>query len=260
MIPPNSITYLTKYPGILFSACSQIDIMSHYLDFYIESGVESVSKDGFDDMKKLISFCGAFASFISFDGVFGITVSLPGKERKCFCAFDMAKRTFVARSHKWFPKEYDINPRVAVQKISEPSDINSLSMVDCVEEPEDGEVINKLMERYLAVHGDGIYRAFESSCQYVVIKSSAGVDPEKTENIYRNLKKDLPEMIEKCKIKQKHSFSFGCGCDKNRVSAMFSVVSAEDMEYLFSEGDTIEAECPRCGFKYSFERGDFEKD
>jgi hypothetical protein len=257
MTEPNLVVYLSQKQGITFSACSQIDIMGCYLDFYIESGVETVPKEGFDDMKKLISFCGAAAAFMPSDGIFGATVSLPGRERKYFCAFDMAERTFVARSHKWLPREYDSSPRIAVQKISQSQNINSVSMVDIEAQTEEGKLINRLIERYLEVNGEGEYRAFESSDQYVVVKDSSGFK-EDIDSVCADLLSDFSEMAEISEIKKKHSFKFSCGCDKSRVSSVFSVLSSNDLDYLFNEGGKIEVECPRCGFKYILKRGEIE--
>jgi len=258
MTHPDLSVYLIKDRGLLLSVCSKIDIMSHYLDFYIENGVEEVPKEGFDGMKKLLSFCCAFTRFLPRDTIFSCNVSLPLLKRKYFCVFDVGSKTFVARSHRWMPMEYDKNPRFAVQKISKSSDINSVSMVDCFEEPEDDMIINRLIDRYFEVHGEGLFRVFEGNSGFFVVSILENGE-NKREDLIQLVTEDIEKAAEASEKVDKYFYEFKCGCDIQRMSSVFSVISKEDLDYLFENGEKIEVECPRCGVKYTFKRGDLEK-
>lgn len=257
MTHPDLSVYRIKDRGLVISVCSKIDIMSRYLDFYIEKGVEAVSKEGFDGMKKLLSFCCAFTRFLPSDMVFSCNVSLPLSKRKYFCVFDVGSKTFAARSHKWMPKDYDKSPRLAVQNISVSSDINSVSMVDCFEEPEDEMIINKLIDRYLEVHGDGLFKVFEGNAGFFVVSFLSGGSREELFDLVPN---EIERLVETSEKADKYFYKFKCGCDAQRMLSVFSVISKNDMDYLFENGDEISVDCPRCGLKYKYKRGDLEKD
>ncbi|MGI6394784.1 MAG: Hsp33 family molecular chaperone HslO [bacterium] len=248
MVYPNLSIYNLKNEKAIVSACSKIDVMSHYLDFYIESGVETVPPNCFDKIKKLISFCGAFTTFLPADAVFGCTVSLPLSQRKLFAMFDVKKKTFVARSHTWFPKKYDKNPKLAVQKVSESFNLNSVSMVDCIEEYEDENIINKLVDSYLKSDGEAALKAFEGKSDFFVVSA----------NLELPLK-ELEKYIQHKKPEKEFLYNFECGCNSQKIFSFFSTISKDDIDYLFGDGDEIKTECPRCGFNYVFKRGSFEK-
>ncbi|HPA56246.1 MAG TPA: Hsp33 family molecular chaperone HslO [bacterium] len=258
MTHPDLSVYRIKDRGLVISVCSKIDIMSHYLDFYIENGVEEVSKEGFEEMKKLLAFCCAFTRFLPRDTIFSCNVSLPISKRKHFCVFDVGSKTFVARSHKWMPKEYDKSPRLAVQKASVSSDINSVSMVDCLDEPENDMIVNMLIDRYFEVHGGGLFRVFEGNSGFFVV-SFLESDEESREKLLDLIPADLEKTVELSEKADKYFYEFKCGCDAQRMSSLFSVISKEDIDYLFENGDEISVDCPRCGLKYTFKRGDLEK-
>lgn len=247
--------YFNRDNDATIAVCSQKGIMSYYLDFYIESGVEEVPHDSFNDMKILTSFCCAYAFFLPDDIVFGCTVSLPEKERKLFCVFDMGNKTFVARSHKWTPKEFDEKPRIAVQKISQAEGLDSISMVDCDSDTGD-EIVSSLIERYFGVHGNSQYTVFQKEGLFFVVESNE-INRDSANTLLKN---DIDSVLQRSDIKNEYDFLFKCGCDKSRIADIFSVVSESDLDYLFEKGSTIELECPRCGFKYIFSRGDIEKD
>jgi hypothetical protein len=172
--------------------------------------------------------------------------------------FDVASKTFVARSHRWMPMEYDKNPRFAVQKISKSSDINSVSMVDCFEEPEDDMIINRLIDRYFEVHGDGLFRVFEGNSGFFVVSILENGE-NKREDLIQLVTEDIEKTLETAEIKSRSLYKFNCGCDPEKMIAVFSAISKEDLDYLFENGEKIEVECPRCGLKYNFKRGDLEK-
>jgi len=256
----NSVTsYISKNDGLILSVCDGKIVMSSFLDAYVNSNIETIPTGDFDDIRRIISFCCAMAPFIPSDGLYSWTVSLPVKKRKIFCAIDMLKKTFVARTHKWEPIEHENSPRIAVQKISSNSKINSVSLIDCKEADHKSDAVGTLLEKYVeSLDGFSSCMYEADNCVYI-LKPYMEVDSFIFNSYCNDLKNGL-DIRNKMEMATFFDFSFNCGCNKQIISDVFSTLDTESLDFLFEKSDEITAECPRCGLKYIFKREALERD
>lgn len=256
MMQPEILTYQLKKKELIVSVCSQIDIMSGFLDHYVLNKIETIPQDCFDDIKQTISFAGVLTPFLPADGILAFTLSLAEKKRKIFCLFDNKLKSFVARSHIWNPAKYDEKQRLASQMVSDSKKINSVSMFDCKNDKHGHEQIEDLFQRFLDVEEKFPCRFFVRESKFVLVKAQNEISKELFAEYSDEIEENYDVIITDGNLLNKYAFSFCCGCDLSRINTMFSNISNADLDYIFEKDDEVAVECPRCGLIYKVKRNE----
>ena len=256
MKDPKVRSFICRKEGYIISIASVIDLMSEYLDHYVNNTIEKVEQNDFDDVKKVLAFTCGVAPFMPADGVYGWTFSIPHTGRKIFSSLNMKDKTYVCRTHKWEPDKHEKTPRVALQKVSEKQEINRVSLVDIKSSKKQESIIEKLMERYFHIEEKvDVFSKFHGD-ELIILKPF----PTCSENIFKDvverLKKDPEKVKARLETLENFKFSFFCGCSSEKISNIFSSLKEEDKDFLFKEDESVITECPRCGKKYRFTRED----
>lgn len=254
MNEPKVRSFISRSKGYIISTASVIDIMSEYLDHYVNSSIETVKQEDFDHVKKVLAYTCCMAPFMPADGVYGWTFSLPLEKRKIFSSLNRNDGNYVCRTHNWEPDKHEKTPRVALQMLSENQNINRVSLVDIdtVEKRED--IIEALMERYFSNQEEvNVFTMFRDNTLYILKPFPTCADEVFTE-VVDELQKGLDKVTSKLEILENYKFSFFCGCNSVKISHIFSSLKQEEKDFLFQKDDTITVECPRCGRKYNFKR------
>ena len=251
---PKVRSHICRKGGYIVSSASVIDLMSEYLDHYVNNDVEKVEQKDFDDVKKVLAFICGMAPFIPSDGVCGWTFSLPDKGRKIFASLNLKDRTYVCRTHNWKPDKHEKTPRVALQMISETQKLNRVSLVDVEVGENKSGTIEKLMERYFEVEAKvNVFKQFHND-ELIILKPFPSCSKEVFLDVSKRLEQDPEKVIERLETLQDFCFDFFCGCCDEKISGIFSELKKEDLDFLFKNDDKVTAECPRCGKKYQLKR------
>ena len=254
MKDPKVRSFICRKEGYIVSIASVIDLMSEYLDHYVNSTIEKVEQEDFDDVKTALAFTCGVAPFMPADGVYGWTFSIPHTGRKIFSSLNMKDKTYVCRTHKWKPDKHEKTPRVALQMVSEKQQINRVSLVDIKFSKKQKNIVEALMKRYFDTEEKvNVFSMFYGD-ELVVLKPF----PTCSENVFSDVVERLKEDPDKVKARlenlENFKFSFFCGCNLEKISSIFSNLKEEDKDFLFKDDDIVTAECPRCGKKYKFKR------
>lgn len=251
--------YLIVDSGLQLSVCSQISLMSGYLDHYISGMVEAVPKNDFDDVKKTLSFVAALAVFMPDDGVIAFTISIPQKKRKIFCLFENKAGRFVARSHFWNAEEFEKDPRLAVQKVSVSQKLDHISMVDCKKENGCNNGIEDLFKKYLETQDGFLTDFFIIGTDLIFVRAEKEMIRESFIRKVNEIKEFPAMYINKENLSGEFRFSFFCGCTIERISSMLSRMPDDDIEYIFENEGEVSVECPRCGKNYKIRKNEIKK-
>ena len=196
------------------------------------------------------------APFMPKDGVFGWTFSLPFEKKKIFSSLNKEEGTYVCRTHKWEPDKHEKTPRVALQMLSGKQNINRVSLVDIDTDHKTDNVIEKLMERYFGIEEKvNVFTMFRDDFLYI-LKPFPSCSKDIFNDVSQKLKDDPGKIAERLETLEDFNFRFFCGCSSEKISRLFSGLKEDDKDFLFQKDDTVTAECPRCGKKYTFKRDD----
>jgi len=256
MKTPKVKAFICRKEGYIVSRSSVIDLMSEYLDHYVNSTIETVDKKDFDDIRKVLAFTCGLAPFMPADGIYGWTFSLPDVGRKIFALLNKKDNSYVCRTHKWSPDKHEKTPRVAIQKLSEKQELNRVSLVDVENSENKEQTIDKLMKRYFYNEEKvKVFTKFHKD-ELIIFKPFPKCSKEVFDDVSKRLEEDPDKVTARLETLEDFKFNFFCGCSDKKISYIFSDLKEEDKDFLFKEDDTVSTECPRCGKKYSFTRED----
>jgi len=251
---PKVRSYVCRKEGYIVSTSSVIDLMSEYLDHYVNSDVETVEQKDFDDVKKILAFICGMAPFMPCDGIYGWTFSLPEEGRKIFASLNLKDRTYVCRTHKWKPDKHEKTPRVASQMISKKQKLNRVSLVDVEINENKSRTIEQLMERYFEAEAKvNVFTLFRND-ELIILKPFPSCTKEVFQDVSKRLDEDPQKVKERLETLEDYHFDFFCGCCNEKISGIFSELKKEDIDFLFKNDEKATTECPRCGKKYEFKR------
>jgi len=222
------------------SELNSVDFMGLYLDFYVQNPIETVPKECFPNLKKLISFAVAYFPFMPQGWSFAWNVSMPVQKRRLFCCVDSENGTFVAKTHSWEPSPYEKNPRMSVQMVSDISGMESVTMVDCAENIPSDRILDELFRRFFADQS-------QEYLEFYVDDEIAGI---------KNNSESLAFAGEASE--ENVSLTFRCGCTKEKIAGIFKRMPKKDIDFLFENEPVLNVECPRCGFKYGIKKHDIK--
>ena len=222
------------------SELNAVDFMGLYLDFYVQNPIETVPKECFPNLKKLISFAVSYLPFMPQGWSFAWNVSMPLQKRRLFCCVDSENGTFVAKTHSWEPSPYEKNPRMSVQMVSDVSGMESVTMVDCAENIPSDRILDELFRRFFADQS-------QEHLEFYVDDEIAGI---KNNSESLAFAEDASE--------ENVSLAFRCGCTKEKIAGIFKRMPKKDIDFLFENEPVLNVECPRCGFKYGIKKHDIK--
>jgi len=256
MNTPKVRAFICRKEGNIVSRSSVVDLMSEYLDHYVNGSIEKVEKKDFDDIRNVLAFTCGVAPFMPADGIYGWTFSLPDAGRKIFALLNKKAGNYVCRTHKWTPDKHEKTSRVAVQKLSEKQELNRVSLVDIEKSQKKEETIEKLMERYF--HNEEKVKVFTKfhANELIILKPFPTCSEDVFNDVSKLLEEDPDKVTARLETLENFNLNFVCGCSSKKISFIFSDLEEEDKDFLFKEDDTVSTECPRCGKKYIFKRED----
>jgi len=243
-------SYINRDMGLIVIENDISDLVSDYLDYYIQNGVETIPGEAMEDLKVLIALSTSFSTFMEKNSIYGWNIFYPESGLKLFSSVDMGDISFVARGIKYRPEKKEKNRLVLEKYISQSNRSSSAFELD------KDESIYNMSRNFLNSLWQEKTEFFSNGNRFYFLKELPGCDndyiDQVTEKIKngKNFKNELSEL-------NSFAFSFKCGCNKNKLKSMIDSLDSDSLDYLFSEGEPITTECPRCGKKYKFVKAEF---
>ena len=140
-----------------------------------------------------------------------------------------------------------------ISQISRPNHQTRQSMVEV-----QGADIYEMVEHFYSQSEQRITRFFPGEDEEVTMISA---EPDCEEEWLMSLAPDdIPTLEEKEHLTplETRNYSFGCGCNVNRLYPMIARLSDDDIEHIFSDG-VATIMCPRCAAVYKAPRDHFDE-
>ncbi len=244
--------YRNREEGVTLVKNDIADLVSDYLENFIEHGVAEIPRDDMGRLQLLIALSTAWSAFMPPRGVCGWNVLLPGRSMKFFASVDTGDGSFTARGYKYDPAPEE-KSRVVMETFVPGRSHRNKSMVEEEGTPEMVKLLNSFLVR--SEHPSTLF--FESHGIFYLLKKDGGEDLDQLKEIAERIKEGHTPEDEGFHSVEETKFRFFCGCSKLSMKSMIDGIGRESIEFLFKDGEDIKAECPRCGRVYRYKREEF---
>lgn len=241
--------FLNSRNGMTIISADIRDMVSDYLNHYIDSGTETVSNHGMEILKEFMAFISL--KFFSMDknSIEGWNMFLPELKMKFFISVDSVDNTFVAKVGNYEPAENE-KTRIMLVKYDT---LNRNKTTSHIAIDYKKDIFESLTQYFRETSNEKLVK--RGAFYYLLKKTDADDD------VFQTVTSELingdfnftgfTEM-------NAASLKFFCGCSHDKIKSMVASVGKETLHELFTADDSIIAECPRCGLKFSFKKKDFK--
>ncbi len=249
-------SYINREKSLVLIENNVVDVMSDYLNHFVESGTSTLSPFEMEQLKHLIAISTSYSTFMNKDAVFGWNVFIPKNKLRLFASVDMNDQTFVARGYGYNPEEGDL-PRIVVETYSK---MRRMSGTSSTIYGENDDSMITLANRFMSKSEQICAKFWGDGEKYFILKQIVGDVEDDFTQVCNFIKETKTVDLSGFKVLSSFYFKFECGCNPKKIKSMIGDIGSENLLFLFKDGNSISTECPRCGKLYSFEKKEFPID
>ncbi len=250
MLSPGVSVGRSSIRPITVTTVNTIDMMSGYFDNFVSGGVEEIPTDLLEELRIGTAFAASYFFELATDSIVAWNFFLPHRSFRLFVSMDKASCQFVARGKRYEPQRGEHSRIVRELWLPNSDEVKQESIVGTGSE----RTVFELCQSWIAMKEERQRVRFFSLSdgnEFIRLKSDIGTAVDAT---------DSPELLlQSATDLHVENITFYCGCSSNRMRDMIATIGKESVKELFAEGDTITAECPRCGKKYRFVFDEFKE-
>jgi len=243
--------YITKNKSTIILKNNAADLISDYLNHYIENYVTKLTNDEQKILSDFIKYTTTASVFFSKKEVYGWNLFIPAAKMKYFCSVDMMSDTFVARGYKYDPISGE-KSRLILEIYSPVTSSTSKSISFAKSDASIEQIAAEHLSSQSNQQVDYITRE-----NLTFIVQSINSSKDDFTNTIKEISLDKV-VYESLTVLDTVSLTFLCGCDESKLKSVVSSIPKENLSSLFEKGDDLFIECPRCGKRYTFNKSKFD--